>query len=80
MRIQWEVDDGYVSKDRPKFTTIPDEDIAECEDMAEAIDMVYSYVDEDYHNNISYHVTNLSSVKDDIKKLLTSHSSGHEGA
>ena len=52
MKVCWEVDDGYVGKSRPQYTEIDDREIAECETVEEAIELVYDYVQHDFEQRI----------------------------
>jgi len=55
MKIKWEIDDGYVGKSRPHFCTIPDEEFEGCESERERNEIIDSWVQTEFENNISYY-------------------------
>lgn len=55
MRIQWEVDDGYVGKSAPQYTIIYDEDL-EGMTPEEIHEEIEEAVHEDFRQKISYHI------------------------
>ena len=54
MRIRWEVEDGYVGKDRPHYTDIPDSEIEDLEGE-ELENYIEEWVREEFEQNISYY-------------------------
>jgi hypothetical protein len=54
MRVNWEVEDGYVGKSRPQETIVPDDELASCETEEEKQELIEDYVQADYDNNISW--------------------------
>lgn len=54
MIVRWEVEDGYVGRSRPQYTTIPDDELAECETEKERRQLINDYVDGDFHNRIGW--------------------------
>ena len=57
MRIMWEVDDGYVGKDRPQHTDIPDDELEECETESEKLALIHDYVSQDFDQKITWNIT-----------------------
>lgn len=55
MRVQWEVEDGYVGKSRPQFTDIPDDEFEDL-DEAERQQVIEDAVQQDFENNIHYFI------------------------
>lgn len=54
MKVRWEVEDGYVGKSRPQVTTVPDEELAECDTEEEREQLIASYIQEDFEQRISW--------------------------
>lgn len=46
MRIKWEVNDGYMGGSRPQHLELDDQDILECQDVEEAMQLVDGAIDE----------------------------------
>jgi len=72
MEIRWEVDDGYVGKDRPQYTEIDDDEICGCETVEDAMKYVEDYVQEDFEMKISWCFRNHDEVEKQIVELLES--------
>ena len=53
MKIKWQVEDGYVGKARPQYTTIPDEDFKGMSEE-EREQYIEDWVQNEFENNISY--------------------------
>jgi len=70
MKIKWEVDDGYIG-DRPQYSSVDDEEILECEDVDEAMDVVDDWIYGDYQDKIHY-TYDYDKIRDEVKKLLNS--------
>ena len=51
----WYVDDGYVGRDRPHYTEVDDDDLAECKTEEEKDELIESYIQEDFEQNISWY-------------------------
>jgi hypothetical protein len=56
MKVIWEVDDGYVGKDRPQTLIIPDEDLADCETEEERYTLIDDLVQEEFDRKISWYI------------------------
>lgn len=54
MEIEWQVEDGYAGGSRPQEFEIPDDEILECDDAAEAMDLIHSSVEDDFGNKVSW--------------------------
>ena len=57
MKIKWQVDDGYVGKDRPQFTEIDDNELAECTTEQERESLIIEAIDMDFIHKISWYRT-----------------------
>ena len=68
MNITWEIEDGYVGKSRPQHTKVPDDEIRECERVSEATNLIYSYIDDDFYNNINWCLS--YEIEDEVRELL----------
>jgi hypothetical protein len=54
MRIQWEVDDGYVGKSRPHFLTIPDDELDGLSETDQN-EIIEGYVQSDFENKVAFY-------------------------
>jgi len=54
MKVTWEIEDGYVGKSRPQETEIDDDELAECENEEDREELIASYIQEDFLQNISW--------------------------
>ena len=54
MKIRWEIGDGYVGKSRPQYTTIPDSEFEHADTKEEIHEIIQTWVDHDFHENITY--------------------------
>ncbi len=54
MIVTWEVEDGYIGKSRPQKTTVDDDELAECETEAQREELISSYIQNDFQQNISW--------------------------
>ncbi|KKL96920.1 hypothetical protein LCGC14_1839710 [marine sediment metagenome] len=71
MKINWEVTDGYVGKERPQVTEINDEELVEEFDNAnEALLYVEDCIHDDFESHISWDYNNFDAVKDELEKLF----------
>jgi len=50
MLVRWQFNDGYAGKARPQYTTINDDDLAECETEEERQELIQEAVEEDFNN------------------------------
>ena len=55
MEITWEVDDGYIGKSRPQYTTIDDSELEYCETEADKEEIIRQYIQEDFDQRISWY-------------------------
>ena len=70
MKIAWEVEDGYVGKSRPQSTNVPDDEIAECETVDEAMDLIHEYIRYDFDQRIAHGMTDHDEVEAAVKHLV----------
>ena len=56
MKVTWAVDDGYIGKDRPQHSEIPDDEWIECQTDEQKQDLIDSYIQEDFEMKISWYV------------------------
>ena len=54
MRITWQVEDGYVGGSRPQYTTIDDDELAECDSEEEKEQFITQCIQEDFMMEISW--------------------------
>lgn len=57
MKVTWEVEDGYVGKDRPQETTVPDDELAECETEEQKQALIEQYVQDAFEVEITWAIT-----------------------
>ena len=57
MQIKWYVEDGYVSKPRPQYTEVDDEELAECADDDERKSLIDDIVREDFEQRVTHSIT-----------------------
>lgn len=53
LRFKWEVDDGYVGRDRPQTTSVDVSEINDCETLEEAVALVEDAIQSDFEQKIS---------------------------
>ncbi len=56
MKITWEIEDGYVGKSRPQYTTVDDDELALCETEQEREQLIEEAVQYDFEN-ITWSIT-----------------------
>lgn len=56
MIVTWEINDGYVGKSRPQYTTIPDEVLEEIEDEIDRGIFIEDWIQEEFDNRISWSI------------------------
>ncbi len=66
MEVTWEVEDGFAGKSRPQTTEVPDAEIAECETVDEAMDLIEEYCRDDFQNRVAHSLCNFDSVKSEL--------------
>ena len=54
MRITWQVEDGFVGESRPQYTTIDDDELAECDSEEEKEQFIMQCIQEDFMMEISW--------------------------
>lgn len=70
MKVTWEVEDGYTGGGRPQTTNIPDDEIVACDTLAEAMERVHEYIQDDFDNHISAGLRRGDEVEAAVKELL----------
>ena len=70
MKITWEVEDGFMSGGRPQITEVPDDEIAECDDLEEAMVLIHAYVQEDFDQRIGIVLMGGDRVEANAAELL----------
>jgi hypothetical protein len=71
MKVRWEIDDNYAgSSTRPQKTDISEDDIKDCEDIDDAMQMIADIIQEDYEQNISWYIPNREKVKKQVQEIL----------
>lgn len=73
MEITWEVEDGYCGGSASHITEIEDEDIADCQDVEEAMQFIYARVRDDFADRVrprveSYNESEIQALIDARKK------------
>lgn len=56
MRVVWYVNDGYNSDNRPHYTEVNDDDLAECETQEEREKLINDCIQEDFSQTVSWYV------------------------
>lgn len=69
MIVQWSVDDGYIGNATFE-TEIPDEDIAYCHDLDDALNLIEEYVKEDFEMNIGWCFEDYYRMMDEARSLV----------
>lgn len=54
MRVKWRVSDGYVGKERPHYTDVPDEEIREFMTKDAKLALIADYIREDFEERITW--------------------------
>ena len=67
MEVIYEIEDGYIGKSRPQTVKIDDDELAECETLEEKKELIESYVQEDFDQNISWCITDYGDLDEEIK-------------
>lgn len=62
LKINWEIDDGYVSGSRPQSTRISEEDLLECETEEQVREMLEESVEDDFRNHVNWCFSNLDEL------------------
>lgn len=71
MKIEYEVDDGYMPGARiPQSCEVDDEDLRECDTTEEAMELVVENIDDDFIQKITWNYRNLEKVKKAVAELL----------
>ena len=68
MKIEWQVSDGYVGGRRPHTTIVDDDDLLACNNDDERIDLIYTAVQEDFEQKVSFQILTalvFDNLKDD---------------
>ncbi len=78
MKVTWEVEDGYTGGARPQTTEIPDDEIASCDSLEDAMEMVHDYIQEDFENQVSAGLRRGDEVEAEVRKLLFSRPEGED--
>ena len=76
MKVSWEVEDGYVGKSRTHETKIPNDEIADCDSIEEAIDLITEFIQNDFEQSITWCFRGYESMIDEVKELLKSKQEG----
>lgn len=61
MKVKWHVEDGYVGKDRPQYTIIPDEDLKDCETEEERQQLINDRIQEEFEQYIYWDIDNIEN-------------------
>ena len=56
MIVTWQVSDGYARGSRPHTTTIPDEELEECETEEKREELISEYIQDDFEQKISWSI------------------------
>lgn len=56
MKVRWEVDDGYVGKDRPQYTEIDDEELKDYPEGEERDNFIEENVRDDFEQRITFSI------------------------
>ena len=70
MEVTWEVEDGYAGQGRPQITEVPDDEIAECDTVEAAMELINEHVKEDFDNQVSFGLRFGDQVEVDVAALL----------
>ena len=70
MNITWEVEDGYVGKSRPQYTEISDDEIAMCDTVEEAMDLIDELVHDDFESSITWAFSYWDRVQQEVKQIM----------
>ena len=62
MKVNWEVEDGYIGKYRPQHTEIDDIELLECETEEEVKELIDDAVQEDFSSKIYYSINNTDDI------------------
>jgi archaellum component FlaG (FlaF/FlaG flagellin family) len=70
MKITWEVDDGYAGGSAPHTTNVDDEEIKDCGDIDEAMELIDDVIQSDYDSTITWYIKNRGKIIDEVNKIL----------
>ena len=70
MKIDWQVDDGYMGGSRPQVTEIDDEELLEYDSIGEILDYIDEAVDEDFQSMIGWNYNSYEEVVKEINELF----------
>jgi hypothetical protein len=65
-KVKWEVEDGYVGKARPQTSEMDEDDFDGCETRVDVERVILDFVQEDFNQQISWSVTGLDDLIDDV--------------
>ncbi len=70
IQVNWEVEDGYVGKSRPRMTNIYPEDFDPDMTELEIEHLVWDIVDSDFRETIAVDINNMDEVVEQVQAAL----------
>jgi len=70
MKISWGIDDGYVGKSRPQTTYIDDDELKECDDFTEAMNLIENSVKDDFEQKVGFNINEIDEIEEKVRSLF----------
>lgn len=69
--VEWQVSDGYVARVcGPQSFSLDKEEFYSCNSQDEIIDYIHKCAQDDFEEKVTYRITNLHKVTEEIKAYL----------